>query len=96
MASTYDIGDVVKVTGTFAQATVPIDPTTVTLVMKPPTGANQTYTYAAAELTKDSIGVYHREFSIDTAGTYRYRWTSAGVGQGSEEAWFQVRPRKVI
>lgn len=95
MAATYDIGDVVRVTGTFKQGASFVDPTTVTLVLKVPDGTSTTYTYALAELIKDSTGVYHRDFSIDAAGTHRYRWTSAGAGQGSEENWFQVRTRRV-
>lgn len=95
MASTYDIGDVVRITSTFAQSAVAIDPTTVALVLKAPDLTSTTYTYALATVTKDSTGNYHVDIPVLQTGTYRYRWTSTGTGAASEESWFQVRPRRV-
>lgn len=91
----YDIGDVVRISSEFTQATVALDPTTVLLKVKLPDGTSVAYTYALAEVTKDSTGHYHRDVAITLAGVYRYRWTSTGTGQASEEQWFDVRPRKV-
>ena len=72
-----------------------MDPGTVALALELPDGTVTTYTYAGGTVTKDSVGNYSKDVSVTTPGTYQYRWTSTGTGQGSEEGWFQVRPRKV-
>lgn len=95
MANTHDIGDIVRVSVTFTQSGVAVDPSTVTLVVQLPSGTSSTYTYAAGGVDKDSTGNYHKDLTIASAGTYRYRWTSTGTGTASEEGWFQVRPRRV-
>jgi hypothetical protein len=94
MASTYDIGDMVRISGAFSQGGTPIDPGAVTLKVELPDGTPTTYTYPAT-MTKDSTGNYHVDISITQQGTYQYRWTSTGGGAASEENWFQVRTRKV-
>lgn len=83
--------------GVFTQGTPPVavDPTTVALSVKAPNGTVTTYTYALAEIIKDSTGNYHKDLPISAAGTYRYRWTSTGTGQASEESWFVIRQRAV-
>lgn len=94
MANTYDIGDVVRISGAFTQSATPIDPSTVTLKVQKPDATPDTYTYPAT-MTKDSTGNYHVDIAITQQGTYRYRWTSTGGGAASEENWFQVRTRRV-
>lgn len=96
MASTYDIGDVVRVSNTFTQNAAVIDPGTVSLKVVAPDASFITYTYAGAAIVKDSVGVYHVDVAITLAGTYRYRWVSTGTGAGAEESWFQVREQKVV
>jgi len=95
MASTYDIGDEIRITSSFLQGIVPVDPATVSLVVKLPDGSSSTYTYAGSTLIKDSVGNYHKDLTIASSGTYYYRWTSTGTGAASQENWFQVRVRKV-
>lgn len=96
MATTYDIGDVVRISTAFTQSSVAIDPTTVSLVVREPDGTTTTYSYAGATVTKDSTGNYHKDLTISgSAGIYRYRWTSTGTGAASEESWFEVQPRRV-
>jgi hypothetical protein len=95
MASTYDIGDVVRISSIFTQSDVSIDPTTVTLALTAPDGTQATYSYAGTTIVKDSTGNYHVDVSPTQHGTYRYRWASTGTAQGAEEGWFQVRLRRV-
>ena len=66
------------------------DPTTVTLKVKPPSGATLTYTYALAEITKASTGVYYRDVTPDMAGMWWYRWYATGVPTSNEEGNFSV------
>lgn len=96
MAATYDIGDVVRIASVFTQVDVPIDPTTVSVSVKPPTGATVTYSFGGAgTIIKDTVGRYHVDISIPASGTYRYRWVSTGTGAAAKEGWFQVRMRQV-
>lgn len=95
MANTYDIGDVVRIYGAFSQASIPIDPSTVTLQVAAPDATSVTYTYAGATIVKDSVGNYHVDIDILQRGTYRYRWSSTGTGKAAEENWFQVRTQRV-
>lgn len=95
MASTYDIGDTVRLANVFTQSGTAIDPTAVTLVVRLPDATQTSYTYAGNTITKDSTGHYHVDVSTTIAGIYRYRWTSTGTGAASEESWFEVRPRRV-
>lgn len=92
---TYDIGDVVRISSTFTQNAVAIDPSTVSLTVKDPAATSTTYTYAGATVTKDSVGNYHVDVAPTLTGTYKYRWVSTGTGQAAEENSFQVRTRRV-
>ena len=65
--------EIATLTNTFAVSGVATDPTTVTLAITDPTGTTTTYTYAAAEITKDSTGVYHKDITCSSAGVWRDR-----------------------
>lgn len=95
MANTYDVGDLVRVTGTFTVGSVATDPTTVTLKVKDPSGNLDTYTYALSQVTKSSTGIYYKDLSIDEAGVWRYRFVGTGACVGEEEKWFEVREKRV-
>lgn len=94
MASTYDIGDVVRLSAGFVQTTA-IDPGTVALTVQAPDATSTTYTFALSTVTKDSTGNYHVDITPTQTGTYRYRWVSTGNGAAAEEKWFQVRTKRV-
>ena len=88
----YDIGDLVRITGTFTTlAGAAQDPTTVSLVVTNPAGVSTTYTYALAEVTKSATGVYYKDVSATSSGTWLWRWVSTGTGQAGEEGEFEVR-----
>jgi len=87
---TYDIGDRIKLTGTFTNASANDDPDTVTVYWKDPS-ANTTSTTA---VTNDSTGVYSYQLDIDEAGTWSYRFDgvkSDTTYQGAGENSFKVR-----
>jgi hypothetical protein len=95
--NSYDLGDVARISTiyTITATGAVLDPTTVTMVVMAPDRTETTYTYAGGTVTKDSTGNYHVDVSIAAAGLWRYRWTSTGTGQASEEGAFEVRPRRV-
>lgn len=66
-------------TNTFAVSDVATDPTTVTLVVTNPTGTATTYQYSLGEITKDSVGIYHKDIACSTTGTWQYVWIGTGT-----------------
>jgi hypothetical protein len=93
MANTYDVGDLVRVTGTWEDsAGVDTDPTALTFAFTDPSANTTTYTYGVdAELVKSAVGIYCVDVSIDEHGTWRYRFASTGTGQAAAESYFLVR-----
>jgi hypothetical protein len=96
MANAYQIGDLVRVQGSFTTiAGVPTDPTAVFFSFKNPSQTITTYTYGVdAALVKDSTGVYHVDVSVPSTtaalGTWYYRFYSTGTGQTAAEDQFVV------
>jgi len=95
--SVYDVGDLIEVSAIFTNvAGDAIDPSVVIFAFKDPAGAKTTYTYGTNnELVKDSVGNYHVNVSVDSAGTWYYRWSSTGEGQAAEEDQFVVRASNI-
>lgn len=75
----YYIGQTVRITATFKVSGVETDPTTVTLIVKSPSGVTTTYTYSLAELERVSAGVYYKDISISAAGRWHYGWVGTGT-----------------
>lgn len=95
MAS-YHIGDVVRVEGTLTDVDgVAVDPATVTVKVRPPTGATVTYTYAGGQVTRSALGVYFVDVSTTEAGRWTYQFLSTGTGQAMNERYFTVSQRAI-
>lgn len=92
----YDVGDVVRVTITFAVNGTATDPTTVTLSVKEPDGTVTSYSYAGGTVQKSTTGVYYKDLTIDASGTWTYRWVGTGTAATAEENQFLVRTQKVV
>jgi hypothetical protein len=103
MGSTYDIGDIVRITGTFTDTgDVVGDPTTVNFLYDTPsstapTTATRTSTASGAVggITKSSTGIYYYDVASTGRGLYEARFTSTGSLAASGESWFSVRPQRV-
>lgn len=91
--ATYDVGDLVRVTGTFTNsAGEALDPTAVNCKVKDPSGNVVTYVYGTDdELVKTSTGVYYVDVDADEAGDWWARVYSTGTGQAASEYIFSVR-----
>ncbi len=88
----YDIGDLVRCTGTFASSGANVNPAAVMFKVRAPSGLVTTYTYGVdAELVRDATGVYHVDVSASDAGTWAYKFWSTGTGQAAAEERFTVR-----
>jgi hypothetical protein len=88
----YDIGDLVRCTGTFASSGTNVNPDAIMFKVKTPAGVVTTLTYGTdAALVRDSTGVYHVDVSVAEAGEYEYRFWSTGTGQAASEGQFVVK-----
>jgi|WetSurSiteA1Bulk_404760.scaffolds.fasta_scaffold10343_2 hypothetical protein len=95
MANTYDVGDSVRISGSFAVLGTATDPTTVALKIKPPTGSIVAYDYSQAEITRSALGKFYKDVIVDQSGKYYYRWEGTGQCTAAEEGSFLVRSQKV-
>lgn len=97
----YDVGDLVKVTGTFTNpdsSDAPLDPTAVRLKVQDPSGnvtkiaydGNNADPSEAGRIWRSSTGVYNYNIDVDEAGYWHYRWYSTGTGQASDVGYFQA------
>ncbi|MGH6718759.1 MAG: hypothetical protein ACREER_05525 [Alphaproteobacteria bacterium] len=93
MTTTYDEGQLVRLTGTFTTlAGAAHDPTTVKVRWKAPDGAATIKQYGVdGEVVRDSLGVFHVDVNANAQGTWPYRWEATGVGQAAKEGEFFVR-----
>lgn len=89
--NTYDIGDLVRLTGTFTDATGALaDPTVVLAEVRP--YVDGVYgTVVPITPVRESTGVYHADYSPATAGAYLYRIEGTGAVQQAAEGAFLVR-----
>lgn len=93
----FQPGQQVRLTGTFRNLITNEleDPTTVTLKVQDATGTQTVYTYAAAEIVRDSKGVYHRDITITKpnkggGGNWYYRYEGTGNVVTANETSFPV------
>jgi hypothetical protein len=87
----YDIGDLVRLTGTFTVQDVLTDPSTITLRIKDPAGVEIEFTYAGGGIVRDGVGVYHYDAEIDLSGFWTYRWEGGGAVVTAGEKRLYVR-----
>ena len=99
MASTYDIGDLIRETGTFKNASsANTDPTKVFLDIQKPDGAISYSTYSAGTtaITKSAAGIYYKDIPCTGQGLYEFRWHSTGTVHTAQEGYFNVRAKRVV
>lgn len=82
--------ELARLSNTFTVSEVATDPTTVAMTLTSPTGTATTYTYALAEITKDSTGVYHKDVTCSEAGEWVYRWVGTGAATDTTIGTFTV------
>lgn len=83
-------GTLVRISATFTVSGAATDPTTVTLKVRSPAGTVSTYTYGAGQVTKDSVGNYHKDVDASTSGRWLYRWEGTGTAQAADESAFDI------
>ncbi len=91
----FDLGDDVKVTGTFTdEAAALLDPESVFVTVKPPNSAEVTYEYGVDEELEHvaDSGVYTLTVDANEDGVWYVRFYSTGTGKASEVVSFVVTP----
>lgn len=78
------IRNVFKVGGTAT------DPTTISLAVTTPSGTTTTYTYAAAQITKNGTGDYQKLIDCSEDGDWIAVWTGTGTAADVQEVRWQV------
>ena len=94
----YDVGDSVRVIGTFTNAGGTLaDPTDVTLILRPGTAGTEAYTLAQGSITRAGTGSYYRDLLPipGTPGFWVYRWEATGAVIAAAESTFFVRTPEV-
>ena len=89
MANVYDVGDGIRLTGTFDISGSGANPTTAVLSLTDP---SEVVTTPAVGNGTD--GVYLVSAIVDEAGTWYYRWTGTGAVVAAHEGHFFVRKRR--
>jgi hypothetical protein len=88
MINVYHLGDVVTATGTFDTT-----PTTVSLIVNPPSGTVVKYDYLSPEevvKAGETENSYYADLEANEYGTWYYEWKSTGTGQAAEPVQFVV------
>ncbi len=91
----FQLGSRIRFVGKFTDLTVspsiPADPTSITLKLHDPTGTETSFTYGAGQVIKDSVGVYHFDYTPTMSGvSWRARWVGAGAVVAASEAMFEI------
>lgn len=90
-ASTTD-AELATLTNTFSVSGVATDPTTISLTVVDPEQTSTTYTYAAAQITRTSAGVYTKDIACDLAGIWTYVWVGTGAASDVVAGSWTVQP----
>ncbi len=87
MATNFQLGELVRITGTFTQNSTLVDPAVVSLIVD----VNDTTetVIPSSAIINPSTGIFYYDHDADTAGLVEYRWKSTNP-QGAQEAWFTI------
>ena len=98
MASDYDVGDVVRITGTFTSTSGALtNPTKVSIRHQTPeTGSVVIRTSTTGGgVGNPSTGKFTSDVLIDSSGVWEYRVSSTGLISASSEGYWRVRSRRI-
>jgi uncharacterized protein YfaS (alpha-2-macroglobulin family) len=92
--ATYDKGDYIRISAIWRNdASVAVDPSTITLKIFGPSGQITQYTYAEGYVVKDSVGNFHYDFLPTERGNYTYRWEGTGNAIAAGQSSFFIEDR---
>lgn len=85
LSAIVDLGSVVPLTFTTSVDGTATDPTSISLLVRDPTGATTNFTPL-----RDDVGSYHYDFTPTLPGQFLYRWVATGVAAGALDGSFLV------
>lgn len=68
----------------------PVDPATLVVRVTAPDASHDDYTLAAAQVVKDSVGLYHVDVVPDAAGSWTYAARTTGPTHTTPDRKFTV------
>ncbi len=85
----YDIGDVVRCTASITSTGgVYVDPATLILYIRTPSGTTTSYTYGVdPEVVKSAVGQYYIDVSLTEAGQWHHRYVSTTPDASGEDSF---------
>lgn len=84
----YTQGELVRISASFANGASPIDPGSVFVNLRYPTGGSALI--SGSLITNASPGVYQTDIDASLPGRWHYRWYSTGCGQAAKANYFKV------
>lgn len=84
--------ELATVSSTFEVASVPADPTTVSLTVTDPTGAQTTYAYNPGSIVRDGTGQYHQDVPTTVVGVWSYEWAGTGTASDVQAGTWTAQP----
>lgn len=90
----FEFGSEVRFTETFTNLITGAvaDPTTITLRLRDPSGTETSVTYAGGQIVRDSLGVYHYDFTPPASKVWAARWVATGSIVAADEFQFKILP----
>lgn len=94
----YNVGDLVRLTGTLATAAGDaVDPSGLTVIVQAPSGTQTQYVYGDdAFPVRVEAGEYYVDVTPDAAGKWAYQFRSTGTGQAMDEGTFVVETPLIV
>jgi len=84
--NSYHVDDIVRLSARFELSNTLTDPVTVTLKITPPSSVASWL----SPVIKDSVGLYHYDYTPPVPGTYKYRFYGAGTVEANAALSFKV------
>lgn len=98
MPNEYEVGALVRVTGTFTDSNGAADPTAITLYVKDPSGSITELTYdsdVSSDIASSGTGVFYSDIDIDESGKWFYKFKGTGAVQAASTYWFTVKREEI-
>src|SRR5262245_57694681 len=93
-AEQFDVGDFIRATCRFRDGDHELaDPSTISIQLRAPSGTVTTLSYDGVNaLTRESLGIYHYDFTTTESGRCRLKWIGEGDVTAVFNGHFYVEP----
>ena len=86
----YDVGDLIRISASFAVSGSNTDPTSLQLAVYAPSGSVLHVYGSSASLIKSATGIYYLDYPAGVIGPHTYRWAASGTAEGAQQGAFTV------